>query len=294
VTIRRITLALLLLVLVSIPASIPALAAKAYDAIYVFGDSYCDVGNIFLATHGTVPPSPPYYKGRLSNGPLWVEHLANALHLPLTPALAGGTDYAVAGAEVLQPVPAQPQNIPSVPQQVADYLLQHGGKADPNALYILEGGGNDIIHATGKNSQQLGAEIAAGLAGSELLLRQAGARNFFIPNLLNIGLLPIAQSRAGYAKAATIATNVALHNLLALESRLQGVTIFRADAYQIFRSITEDPSHLGFTNVTTPCLNLSTGAVCSDPAHTLFWDTEHPTTFGHAFLAIAAETVILQ
>jgi phospholipase/lecithinase/hemolysin len=290
VTIRRIMLSFLLLILVSIPA----LAAKTYDAIYVFGDSYCDVGNIFLATHGAVPPSPPYYQGRFSNGPLWVEHLANALHLPLTPALAGGTDYAVGGAEVLQSVPAQPQNIPSVPQQVAGYLLQHGGHADPNALYILEGGGNDIIHATGINSQRLGVEIAAGIAGSELLLRQAGARNFFIPNLLNVGQLPIAQSRAGYAKAATIATNVALHNLLALESRLQGVTIFRADAYQIFRSIAEDPSHLGFANVATPCLNVSTGAVCSDPARTLFWDAEHPTTFGHSFLAIAAETVILQ
>jgi hypothetical protein len=33
-------------------------ASPTYDAIYVFGDSYCDVGNIFFATSVAQPPSP--------------------------------------------------------------------------------------------------------------------------------------------------------------------------------------------------------------------------------------------
>jgi phospholipase/lecithinase/hemolysin len=58
-------------------------AAPHYDAIYVFGDSYCDVGNIYIATAHAIPLSPPYYQGRFSNGPIWVEHVAGAMGLPL-------------------------------------------------------------------------------------------------------------------------------------------------------------------------------------------------------------------
>lgn len=161
--------------------SLSAYAAKpAYDAIYVFGDSYCDVGNIYLATKGLDPLSPPYFNGRFSNGPIWVEHVANAMGLPMLPSLAGGTDYALGGAWVTEPQVTSQGTILDVPQQVALYLSQHGNKADPKALYILEGGGNDIIGnlAGGVSPKQLGFEIAAGIAESELLLRQAGAKNF--------------------------------------------------------------------------------------------------------------------
>ena len=74
-------------------------AASSFDAIYVFGDSYSDVGNIFIATGGA-KPAPPYYKGRFSNGPIWIDHLAGAYGLTVTPSLKGGTDYAFGGAEV--------------------------------------------------------------------------------------------------------------------------------------------------------------------------------------------------
>src|ERR1700722_17642139 len=109
--------------------SLHATTSSPYDAIYVFGDSYCDVGNIFLATKGATPLSPPYYHGRFSNGPIWVEHLAGALGLPMQPSLAGGTDYAVGGAEVTQAVVTSQGTIPSVPQQVEEYLAAHGGHA---------------------------------------------------------------------------------------------------------------------------------------------------------------------
>src|ERR1035438_1848931 len=70
-----------------------------FDALYVFGDSYCDVGNIFAATGGAVPAAP-YYNGRFSDGPIWLDHVAGFLGVPLTAALAGGTDYAFGGAWV--------------------------------------------------------------------------------------------------------------------------------------------------------------------------------------------------
>ena len=32
--------------------------------------------------------------------------------------------------------------------------------------------------------------------------------------------------------------------------------------------------------------------MCADPDHTFFWDTHHPTEFGHAFFAVTLENVI--
>jgi phospholipase/lecithinase/hemolysin len=266
--------------------SLHAATTSPYDAIYVFGDSYCDVGNIYLATGGATPASPPYYQGRFSNGPIWVEHVASAWGLPMTPSLAGGTDYAVGGAEVTTSVSTPQGTIPSIPEEVVEYLQAHGGHADPHAIYILEGGGNDILNATGGSPGVLGLKIAAGIAGSELLLRQAGARNFLIPDLLDIALLPAGQGNASFATAATNATNAALDNLLQFEELLQNIKIYRLPVFSLFDSIAADATHFGFLNITQPCLNPLTNAVCADPDHTLFWDVEHPTEFGHSFFAV--------
>ncbi|WP_263357864.1 SGNH/GDSL hydrolase family protein [Acidicapsa ligni] len=261
-----------------------------YDAIYVFGDSYCDVGNIFLATAGA-EPAAPYYNGRFSNGPIWIEHVAGGLGLPMKPSLAGGTDYAFGGAFATAPQSISGGTIPSVPQQVELYLSQHGGKADPKALYIIEGGGNDILGATGGSPVTLGFKVATALAESELLLRRAGAKHFVVPNLFDVGLLPAGQANATFDHAAVVAANKYLNDLLALEDALEGISILRLDVYSLLESVKTDPTHYGFTDITDPCL---TTVICADPDHTLFWDTHHPTVFGHDLFAVSLETVLSQ
>jgi outer membrane lipase/esterase len=256
-----------------------------YSALYVFGDSYCDVGNLYAATSHTIPGAP-YFEGRFSNGPIWLDHVAGFLGVPLTPSFTGGTDYAFAGAWVTAPQPLGSGFIPSVPEQVSLYLSQHNGKADPNALYILEGGGNDIEGTTIGTPDQLGYQIAVGIAESELILRRAGARHFVIPNLFNVGLLPSAQGNAAFATAASVATNKWLDRLLGLESLLEGIQILRIDVFSLINSIGAAPTHFGFTDITHPCL---TTTVCADPDHTWFWDMTHPTVFGHAFFAVTLE-----
>ena len=272
---------------ISLGSLMAAAAAPTYDAIYVFGDSYCDVGNDYIATGGAEPLSPPYYNGRFSNGPIWIEHVAGGMHLPMLPALAGGTDYAFGGAFATATV----GGIPSVPDQVGLYLTATKGKADPNALYIIEGGGNDILDATGGSADALGFKIAAAIAGSELLLRQAGARHFLIPNLFNVGVIPAGQANATFDLAAVQATNKYLNDFLAVEDWLEGVRIMRLDVFSLIQSLGTDPTHYGFTNITTPCL---TTVICSDPDHTFFWDIHHPSVFGQDLFATAAEVVLAQ
>lgn len=265
-------------------------ALPTYSAIYVFGDSYSDVGNASIATGGLYPGSL-YSNGMFSNGPIWIEHVAGAMHLPMLPFLIpGGTDYAVGGAWVTQPASIDGFTVPDVPQQVALYLSAHGNKADPKALYIIQGGGNDIIGnlSSGVTPQALGFQIALGISESELLLRRAGAKNFLISNLFNVGLLPAAQltpSTSAFATAASTAANQYITSLLALEMLLEGIRIQRLDVFSLFQAVQTDPAHFGFTNITTPCL-IDAPAICPDPDHTLFWDTFHPTEFGHSFIAV--------
>lgn len=47
----------------------------------VFGDSTCDNGNTWRLSNFTYPPSDYFYKGRFSNGPTWVEYLADFCHI---------------------------------------------------------------------------------------------------------------------------------------------------------------------------------------------------------------------
>src|SRR5208283_4429935 len=73
--------------------------AGSFSALYAFGDSLSDVGNVFNATGGA-EPSPPYAMGQFSNGPVWVQDLAKIAGLsPLAPSgppgfSTGGSDYA--------------------------------------------------------------------------------------------------------------------------------------------------------------------------------------------------------
>ena len=71
-------------------------ADAGFKSITVLGDSLSDTGRLFRVTG--IPPAP-YYQGRMSNGPLWVEHLAPRVGLRYEPldnfAWAGATTVLV-------------------------------------------------------------------------------------------------------------------------------------------------------------------------------------------------------
>ncbi len=272
-----------------------SLTAHAYDAIVVFGDSYNDVGNIYsiAKTHGIVYPPPPYYMGRFSNGPIWIEHIASDWGLPLTPSFKGGTDWAEGGALLLQTVTVEGLPIPSIQDQVAAYLARHHGKADPHALYVIEGGGNDILNVleTGTPDPALGSKIATALNGMVTSLRHAGAKSFLVPDLIDVGQLPAAQAGGPefvtYASDMSVETNRKLVDGPRFDRCLYDAEIYRIATFRTFLAVANATTHFGFTNVTTGCLESS--PICTDPDHTLWWDDEHPTEFGHAFFAVLVE-----
>ena len=67
--------------------------ASGFSNMYVFGDSLSDMGRLFAATGGMIPPAPIYANGRLSNGPVWAEYVADDLNLDLNL----GNNFAIGG-----------------------------------------------------------------------------------------------------------------------------------------------------------------------------------------------------
>ncbi len=279
-------------------AAFGSLAAHAYDKIIVFGDSYNDVGNLtaLAAKYGFVYPPAPYYPGHFSNGPIWIEDVASDWKLPMLPSSAGGTDYAFAGADLLVESTTAGLPTPSVLDEVAEYLAANGGKADPHALYVIEGGGNDILDSTELDAPKLGFEIAKGLHDMETTLRKAGARSFLIPELIDVGQLPAAAlggpEFVEFASETSIYANEELERELAVDTFRPGIEIYRLHVFRTFQAVADSATHFGFTDVTDPCVileGLTLVSECADPVHNLWWDAEHPTTFGHAFFAVLTE-----
>jgi phospholipase/lecithinase/hemolysin len=179
---------------------------------------------------------------------------------------------------------------PSISQQVEKYLSDHGGKADPDALFILEGGANDIVHTTFTDPEELGRSIALGLFDSEQRLRQAGARHFIIAHLIDAGRLPVAAPIANLASAASRAANRHLQILLRADAHRGDMQILRLDMFGLLNAAVKDPAHFGFTNITDPCI--TTASVCPDPDHFFFFDDTHLSEFAQSDLAVAVETLL--
>ena len=276
-----------------------ALALPSYNNIIVFGDSLSDIGNDCIA--GFCTPSPPYAPGRFSNGPVAVELLAQKLGLPMSPALAGGNNFAFGGARVDNSVAPNIGIVPpTLQQQTQAYLGSTGGISDPHSLYVVFGGGNDVQAAL-ENPASAGAILTAAYAGITNIitgLALTGAKHILLADVPNVGLTPYAAGLAitlgdptipAIATAESAQLNVALFGLYQ-QGRAAGFDISFLDAFGIETAAVANPAAYGLTNVTDPCF---TGfSVCLNPNQYLFWDDLHPTARGHQLLADAAAAAI--
>ena len=276
--------------------SLVSAQASAYSALYVFGDSLSDTGNVNIITGGV--PLPPYATGRFSNGPVWVETLAANLGLSANPALGGGTNWAFGGAPTGPPFT---QSVPYITQQVSGgfgplpgYLPSVGGVADPNALYVVWGGGNDVRQGSITNS-------VANISSAITTLAAAGATNFLVPNLPNIGLTPEAQAGGPAVVAGATFLSVAFNGqLIAATAGLRsslGVNIIDVDVFAFLNNTIANAGALGITNTTGRCYSGATGVggggtVCANPNEYVFWDGIHPTAAAHALLGNYASSAI--
>ncbi|WP_353218103.1 PEPxxWA-CTERM sorting domain-containing protein [Sandarakinorhabdus sp.] len=130
---------------VIVAAGLSAMPAGA-TTLYTFGDSLVDAGNVFVGTGGVIPAAAQgYFQGRFTNGLNYVDYLDQRFAGANTaPSLAGGRNYAFGGARAIGSAFGGFQ-VPGLPQQLALYFAGTGGLADPNGLYVINFGGNDLF-----------------------------------------------------------------------------------------------------------------------------------------------------
>jgi len=269
--------------------------AQTYNRLVVFGDSLTDNGNLSRITGGASPASPPYTNGRFSNGPVFVELLG--FNLNGFGTVTGSTDYAFGGART--------DASAGVPFGMRNQLTRYqaaGGVFGAKDLVVVYGGANNIFQGIGPAAispnpvAAITATTNAAAADIGVIINTvagAGAGTLLVPNLPSLGATPqfngfiAANAPAGpLAEAATSAFNSALR------AQVNAASVANPSANFIFMDVNTfdawvraNPAAFGFTNVTTPCLNLVTNVPCANPDQFLYFDTVHPTAAGHRGLA---------
>ncbi|MDY7016410.1 MAG: SGNH/GDSL hydrolase family protein, partial [Cyanobacteriota bacterium] len=303
-------------------APLPVKAANFLSeitGIYAFGDSLTDTGNLFSATGGALPPSDFFFNGRVSNGPNWLDYLAQGLNLQSpTPFLSGlppvdGVNFATGGATSGLENTLDIPGLPSLQQQIAAFVtpLQIANQlADTNGLYIVWGGGNDYLPTESQTFTPFETPDATiqNLTTAITALASVGAKHILAVNLPDLGTTPRALGNdplvplsAGDPTPLELNNVTEAHNaelLDALDSLRQSFPsthFLTYDVNSVFDDVTSDPAAFGFTNVTEPCL--FTMSCFFDPAQQqqyLFWDGIHPTTRGHQIIAREALETLSQ
>lgn len=185
-----------------------AVTAK-YNRVIVFGDSYSDNGNLFELSGGQYPDAARYFKGRFSNGLVWVEYLAQDLYVnPGNPNRF--IDLAYGQAKVLAPTSIKitgnkPHTypIPDFAEQIQHYVKKHKAfKA--NDLVIVFIGTNDFF-----DQPILSKSFFIHIADQETKdihkLVKMGAKHIIVLNGRDVAYLPLANIYAHlYAKGASV------------------------------------------------------------------------------------------
>ncbi len=265
-------------------------SAQNYDEIYVFGDSLSDTGNVFNATAGAVPPSPAYFNGRFSNGPVWVEYLAPKLGLTFNPSTNLAFGGATTGFDNIGLA-----GLPGLQQQSNGFTAANPS-ANPNALYIVWAGANDYFDYFFGGVPNP-TETVANLSAAVTSLAAVGAKDIMVVNLPNLGEFPVARFDSQIPSVFSTLTSAHNSGLDATRNFLSqqlspDINIIPLDVNSLFNRIIVAPEEFGLTNVTDYCienlsvvpLDLATQPVACTPSEFLFWDTVHPTTATHQLI----------
>ncbi|WP_267221995.1 SGNH/GDSL hydrolase family protein [Dyella silvae] len=257
----RLVLGVLVLLFAAITAP-PAWAGADFNRLYVFGDSYSDMGAGYL----------------LANGPTSVAYLAKRMHIPFTHAMdknanGGSIDFAVSGAGTgLNPGERTNGVLLEVGMlnQVQDFAARVRAKSiafDPNkTLFFIAGGLND---------EKVPVEVSvANITRQIEMLRSVGARHMVL------ALLP---TKVPDFSVPALRLNPAYEKLVPeLRERL-GIDLRLSQWGRYFDEIMEHPQAYGIANAKDPCgfsaVLGEKGEPCSDPRKYFYYYSGHPSAW---------------
>ncbi len=283
-----------------------ASGGSAYTGMYSFGDSLFDTGQFGVRFTNRV--GPDYQTSEF--GPVSPDLVASGLGLAVPSASRfGGTNYAVGSnrsIDTLDSITAEttytqaysigqpPDGRDNTFNSLFYNLRRAGQDLDTNALYLLDGGGNDIGDLLVLNDAQA-AVVAGNMVSAAQALQQRGAKYVVIANVPNFGLAPAGVGFSDLASSLSGSVNRQINEQLGAAK----VLIF--DAYSMLGEIAADPTAYGipltsdafsracFASDAPSCAGGNTAAKIDgsspDPDQFMFNDPLHPTTIGQTITA---------
>jgi outer membrane lipase/esterase len=149
--------------------------------------------------------------------------------------------------------PGTNTNLPSTVQQITNYLASVGGHANPNGLYLISSGGNDLSFANdtfgplAAKENYLSAQAA--LLPNEIKTLQAAGASYII----------VHSAGSGTGAISPFYTNALWNDLAAA-----GVQFIPSDIRGMVRAVESNPTAFGFTAATVVpgIVGTGTGSAC--------------------------------
>lgn len=302
-------------------AAAPAFA-QTYSQTIFFGDSLTDSGAFRPVLVAQNPAAASLGRFTTNPGLVWSEFLADfygtradtALQyrptgIPTAPVgifdVAGATNFAIGGARTGVNAPTAFGPALSISGQVTRYLGTTGNVADPNALYTVWGGANDLFaaaQAPATAPATIGAAVTSQI-GAIAQLQTAGARYVLVPSIPDLGLTPSARAQGSAAQTQLTAIATSYNNALYSGLNTAGLRVIPLNMFNLFQEVVANPSTFGFTNVTgTACqpqitaqsltCNPGTYVNAGAPFTYAFADGVHPSLAAHEIVADYAVSML--
>jgi outer membrane lipase/esterase len=236
--------------------------AQSFSNTIFFGDSSSDSGRyLYLpSVSGLAPPGAGAYT--TNPDPEWSVVLGQKFGITVTPSDApnGGNNYAAGGALVA----TTNGNAWSATDQVNAYLASTGGHADPNALYVMWIGVNDLKSGSSLINNPSGiAGLAQQTTNLVASLRAAGAQYIVVPNLYaNSSGVGLFQNGAGIVNSRALYAQDVWNGIAAA-----GINFIPADITTLYNYVLTNPAQFGITNIIAPACVSPTNAYQCTPAN---------------------------
>ena len=306
--INPVTLKTLTKSMLAISLSVAGVAhADLYSSVTFFGDSLTDGGYFSPITKGSLGLNE---SGQFTTNPdnVWATSFAEQLGTTSVANTVGGAqtgnNYAIGGARAGVDIVNTDfgVNVPvaSVNTQVNGYLANK--KVDPNGMYVVWGGANDLLAAAANPANALNTISSA--AGSQVTaikaLKDNGANYILVPNIPDIGLTPTAiAAGAGFQSSGTMLANL-YNQTMYSGAAATGANIIPLDTFSLLQQVAANPNAYGFTNMTQAACTTASSLLCGSSnlvtpganESYFFADGIHPSGRAHQLIADYASAVV--
>ena len=281
--------------------------ASDYSSVTFFGDSLTDGGYFSPITQGVLgqPQS-----GQFTTNPdnVWATSFAEQLGTTAVTNTVGnpqtGNNYAIGGArageDVINTSFGAPIAVASANTQANSYLANN--RVDPNGLYVVWAGANDLLAVNDNPANAIGIIGAAVQSQIETVaaLKNSGANYILVPNIPDVGLTPDAISGGPAAQGQSTAITSLYNKLMLNGVASTGANIIPLDTFSLTQLIAANPTAYGFTNVTDRACGAGSSLLCgrddlvapNAENDYFFADGIHPTGRTHQMIADYANAVV--